>query len=143
MSSIQILGTGMWGLGHLEMDPNDTPRRQKCYLSSSGSLLGTSPLNASVAAPTASTGRPFRWLQIRGNALMLPHLSDLKNHQGTWMAQSVEHLTLDFSSVHDTRLVGPRPTSGSSLSVGILNLVGFPLSLSLCPSPPLVGMLSL
>ena len=36
---------------------------------------------------------------------------------GAWVAYSVEHLTLDFGSDHDPRVVGSSPTSGSMLSV--------------------------
>ena len=36
---------------------------------------------------------------------------------GTWVAQVVEHPTLDFSSGHDLRVVGLSPMSGSMLSV--------------------------
>ena len=36
---------------------------------------------------------------------------------GTWMAQSIVHVTLDFGSGHDPRVVGPRSESGSALSV--------------------------
>ena len=37
--------------------------------------------------------------------------------QGAWVAQSVEHLTLDFGSVHDPRVMGSSPKLGSVLSV--------------------------
>ena len=51
------------------------------------------------------------------------------------MAQSVEHLTLDFGSGPDLRVVGSRPTAGSVLSVesaygSVLPLLGFSLSLA-------------
>ena len=36
---------------------------------------------------------------------------------GVWVAQSVEHLTLDFGSGHDPRVMGLSPTSGSMLSM--------------------------
>jgi len=36
---------------------------------------------------------------------------------GTRVAQSVEHLSLDFGSGHDPRVVGSSPTSGSALGV--------------------------
>ena len=36
--------------------------------------------------------------------------------EGAWVAQSVECLTLDFSSGHDLRVVGSSPASGSVLS---------------------------
>ena len=36
---------------------------------------------------------------------------------GTWVAQSVEHQTLDFGSGHDPRVMGSSPTLGSTLSV--------------------------
>jgi len=35
--------------------------------------------------------------------------------RGAWMAQSVEHPTLDFSSGHDLRVVGLSPVLGSVL----------------------------
>ena len=34
-----------------------------------------------------------------------------------WVVQSVEHLTLDFGSGHDMRVVGLNPVLGSMLSV--------------------------
>ena len=34
-----------------------------------------------------------------------------------WLAQSVERLTLDFSSGHDPRVMGSSPKSRSALSV--------------------------
>ena len=37
--------------------------------------------------------------------------------RGTWVAQSVECLTLDLGSGHDPRVVGLSPTSDSTLSV--------------------------
>ena len=55
------------------------------------------------------------------------------------MAQSVEHLTLDFGSGHDPRVMGSSPASGSELSVK--PALDF-LSRSLCPSPPLACSLS-
>ena len=36
---------------------------------------------------------------------------------GAWVAQSVEHPTLDFGSGHDLRLVKSSPMLGSALSV--------------------------
>ena len=33
-----------------------------------------------------------------------------------WVAQSVEHLTIDFDSVHDLRVMGSSPELGSVLS---------------------------
>ena len=36
---------------------------------------------------------------------------------GTWVVQSVGHLTLDFGSGHDTRVVGLSPTLGPALSL--------------------------
>ena len=65
----------------------------------------------------------------------------LKNSQwgwggvGTWVAHLVEHLTLDFSSGHDPRVVGSSPLSGSKWSTK-------PASDSLSPSAPLPQMLS-
>ena len=42
----------------------------------------------------------------------------IKTHKrGTWVAQSVEHLTLDFSSGHDPRVVRLSPTLALALSV--------------------------
>ena len=57
------------------------------------------------------------------------------------MAQSVERLTLDFSSGHDPRVLGSSPMSGSVLSVEpTWDSLSLFLSLSLSPpslSPPL------
>ena len=36
--------------------------------------------------------------------------------RGDWVAQSVEHPTLDFSSGYDARVVGSSPGLGSSLT---------------------------
>ncbi|VFV38414.1 g-protein coupled receptor 26 [Lynx pardinus] len=60
----------------------------------------------------------------------------LGQSRGTRVAQSVEHLTLDFGSGHNPGVVGSSPVSGSVLSVE-------PAwdSLSLCPSPTLVPMI--
>ena len=41
----------------------------------------------------------------------------MKNLRGIWVVQSFEHLTLDFGSVHDPRVVGSSPVLGSALSV--------------------------
>ena len=40
-----------------------------------------------------------------------------KKEWGTWVAQSVEHLTLDFCSGHDPRVIELRPMLGSAMSV--------------------------
>ena len=37
--------------------------------------------------------------------------------RGAWVAQLVEHLTLDFGSGHDLRVMGSSPVLGSVLSV--------------------------
>ena len=54
--------------------------------------------------------------------------------RGTWGAQSVKHLTLDFGSGHDLMVVRLRTALGSTLTawslLGILSL-----SLSLCLTP--------
>ena len=49
----------------------------------------------------------------------LPELSGSKHgtKRGTWMVQSVQHLTLDFSSGRDLKVVGSSLMSGSELSV--------------------------
>ena len=59
---------------------------------------------------------------------------------GTWVAQSVEHPTLDFDSGHDPRVMGSSPALGPVLS---MEPAWDSLSLSLCPLPPLVLTLSL
>ena len=46
---------------------------------------------------------------------------------GAWVAQLVEHLTLDFTSGHDLRVVG--------MSLGSVQSLLEILSGSLCPSP--------
>ena len=52
-----------------------------------------------------------------------------KVHWGTWVAQSAECLSLDFSSGQDLRVVRLSPMSGSVLSVE-LKILCFPLPLS-------------
>ena len=56
-------------------------------------------------------------------------------HGGAWMAQLVEHLTLDFGSGHDLTICEIESCIGLSLTawslLGILSLI------SLCPSPNL------
>ena len=59
--------------------------------------------------------------------------------RGAWVAQSVELLTLDFSSGYDPRVMGSSSTSGSTLTVEPAFKI---LSLSLCPSPLLPHFLS-
>ena len=54
----------------------------------------------------------------------------IDRYRGTWVAQSVECLTLDCGSGHDPRVVGSSPTLGSTLSVE-----PSPHTLSLSPSP--------
>ena len=39
--------------------------------------------------------------------------------RGTWVAQSVEHLSLDFSSGHDCMVLRWSPASGLSLSLSV------------------------
>ena len=64
---------------------------------------------------------------------------DSKNYEkrGTWVAQLVNCMTLDFSSGHYLRVVGSSSTSGSSLSAESAcdSLSFFPLPCS-CFSPP-------
>ena len=49
-----------------------------------------------------------------------------------WLVQSVKHLTLDFSSGHDPRVLGSSSMSGSVLSI---EPAWDSLSVSLCPLP--------
>lgn len=44
-------------------------------------------------------------------------ISNLCNLWGTWVAQSVEHPTLDFCSGHDRRVMGSSPVPGSVLNM--------------------------
>ena len=41
----------------------------------------------------------------------------LSQEGGTWVAQSVKRLTLDFGSGRDSRVMGSSPALGSALSV--------------------------
>ena len=51
---------------------------------------------------------------------------------GTWVAQSVKHPTLDFSSGHDLMVVRSSPASGSALTTqSLLGVVSLPISLPL------------
>ena len=50
---------------------------------------------------------------------------------GAWVAQSVERLTLDFSSGHDLRVVGSSPALGSARTARSLpGILSLPLSRS-------------
>ena len=51
---------------------------------------------------------------MKANEITPYKMNDLR---GTWVAQSVEHLTLDLGSGHDPRVVGSSPTLGSTLTV--------------------------
>ena len=51
------------------------------------------------------------------NHYALVKMAKIRTDRGAWVPQSVEHLTLDFSSGHDPRVMEWRPTSGSALSV--------------------------
>ena len=64
-------------------------------------------------------------------------------HRGTWVAQSVRHLILDFGSGHGLRVLGSSLELGSVLSAVCL---GSSLLLPLPPSTPIctcVSVLSL
>ena len=65
--------------------------------------------------------RPEPWV-VRNPLLFLIFKTVLAG--GTWPAQSVKHLTLDFGSGHEPRVVGWSPMSDSAWS-----------PLDLCPSP--------
>ena len=47
--------------------------------------------------------------------LLLNDVFPEKRHRGTWVAQSVKHLTLDFGSGHGLRVMRWNPMSGSKL----------------------------
>ena len=50
--------------------------------------------------------------------------------RGAWVAQSVEHLTLNFGSGHDRWVVGESPKAGSMLTVqSLLGILSPSLSL--------------
>ena len=53
----------------------------------------------------------------RWNQEIFPGIVFRTRMRGTWVAQSIESLTLDFSSDHDPRVVGWNPASGSVWSV--------------------------
>ena len=57
-----------------------------------------------------------------------------QNVKGAWVAHLVKHLTLDFGSGHDLRVVRPSPTSGSARGMELLKILS--LFLSLSPLPP-------
>ena len=62
------------------------------------------------------------------------------------MAESVKHLTLDFSSGHDLLVCGSRPLTGSVVAAQTLLEIpslSLSLSLSLCPFPIHAHTLSL
>ena len=56
--------------------------------------------------------------------------------RGTWVVQLAKHLTLDFGSGHDLRVMRSSPKSGSTFSMeSAWDSLSLSLSLSLCPSP--------
>ena len=58
-------------------------------------------------------------------------------HRGTWVAKSVEWLTLNFGSSHDVTVCRTEPQIGLCIdSTGAC--LGFVLSLPLSPPPPLI-----
>ena len=63
-----------------------------------------------------------------------------ETYRGALLAQSVEHLTLNFDPGHDPRVIGQSFVLGSTLSK---EPAWDPPSLSLCPSPPLTSSPSL
>ena len=70
------------------------------------------------------------------------HLSQIKAvFRGTWVAQSVEHLT--SAQVVTSRLMSLSPTSGSVLTAWSLEPAWDSVSLSLSVLPPLTHTLSL
>ena len=62
-----------------------------------------------------------------------------KHLRGTLVDQSVEYLTLDFSSSHDLTVLRLSSASGSVLITETLKILSLP---SLCPSSPFVFSLS-
>ena len=55
-----------------------------------------------------------------------------KKSRATWVAQSVKHLTLEFSSGHDLMVMGLSPASGCELTAqSLLGSLSLPLSLPL------------
>ena len=63
--------------------------------------------------------------------------------QGAWVAQLVEHPTLDFGLGHDLTAVGSSPTSGSVLTVwSLLGILSFSLCVPHSRSPSLSLSLS-
>ena len=54
--------------------------------------------------------------------------------RGAWVAQSVERLTLEFSSAHDPRVVGLSSAWGTALTAWSLASDSLHLSLALPPS---------
>ena len=58
---------------------------------------------------------------------------EYEKHGGTWLAQLVEHLTLDFGSGHDLSVMRLSLELGSALSGNLLEILS--LSPSLRPYP--------
>ena len=85
-------------------------------------------------------GQGSKYGQIRQETAIFQDQLPFNNEcTGAWVAQSAEHLTLDFCSGHDPRIVGLSPVSGSRL--GVERVQDF-RSLFLCPSLPFVFSLS-
>ena len=69
-------------------------------------LVGPTWARALCAAPRGAGGGEFKGHRNK---------SEVNTIWGAWWAQSVEHLTLDFTSSHDSRGVGLSPALGSAL----------------------------
>ena len=72
------------------------------------------------------------WLKLK--LFLLSERRQIKTYMlgCAWVAQSVEHPTLDFRSGHDSKVVGSCPTSGSVLTAwSLLETLSLYLSLSL------------
>ena len=71
-------------------------------------------VNSSPASGSLLSGQSPRQMLYPPLSLPLPHLFSLSkiNIWGTWVAQSIKHLTPGFSSGHDLRVHGPKPHTG-------------------------------
>ena len=79
-----------------------------------------------------------RHMKIYSASLIIREIQIKTMMRGTWMAQSLEHPTLDFDSGHFPRVMGSSPGLGSALSVeSAYDSLPLPLSPACSLSPSL------
>ena len=70
-----------------------------------------------IALKAENSPKLKKYLNPQIQEVHLPDKIYKKKYRGTWVAQMIEHIALDFSSSHDPRVMESSPASGSVLSV--------------------------